>query len=457
MAKWNMNTLVFHFSDDSGTAIKLKGFEEFALENAFTTKEISHLIDFAKNKGVEIIPELEVFGHTKYITNTPKFSYLYVGSADLKSEFNAIDPLHPDTILLMEKLINIVADVFPSDYFHLGCDEVDLTAYSSSKKLDKDKLWVDYVNLMAKKVKIIGKKPMIWADHVANTQAWIGRNDNDALISEYLDKDIILIDWRYEEDIKDDVIKTLQSRGFKNIVAAPSLACYRYRFFPTCTAFKNTDKMTRFALQNNTMGVINTIWHPARYIQGSLYYGIAYSAEVVNNAGLVDIKSFQNKFAEKVFATPLTDHLKVFWDHWLKIDIRYDLLQAVVNDSYQLTEEQLNRLKKIYSSGIKAILAADNYSPTQGQEIWNSFVLSARIAWLFSLYCLKMYSGDDKPKMLELKKELEKLQAEIDADWNKTRFEDSPQKYRNTHAAEHTYVIPIITTMSNKLQKRLMA
>ena len=122
MSEWEMNTLLFHFSDDHGLSIALPGFEKLAHKHAFTPFEIGILVEYAKERGIDIIPELEVFGHTRYITDHPDYYHLYVGDRSNQVVFNALDPRNPETIDLMRSIIIEFAKLFPSEYMHLGCD-----------------------------------------------------------------------------------------------------------------------------------------------------------------------------------------------------------------------------------------------------------------------------------------------------------------------------------------------
>ena len=159
MSEWHQNTLLFHFTDDHGCAIQLESLPGKARYGAFTVTEIKDLIAYASTKNIQVIPELETFGHTRFITDTPGYEHLYAGLKTEKVEFNAIDPLNPETFELMEKLVQEISGIFPSKYLHIGCDEVDLVDYCKSKGLDNHhKVWADYVNRIINLARKYGKK-----------------------------------------------------------------------------------------------------------------------------------------------------------------------------------------------------------------------------------------------------------------------------------------------------------
>ena len=135
MAGWRMNTLLMHLADDWGCTVRLPGFEHLAMPRAFTPADLRKLTGFAGVRGVDVIPELETFGHTRYLTDHPRYRHLFGGRRTRKLRFNAVDPLNPETHELMRSLIAAMAKAFPSKYIHLGCDEVDLKDYCRRKGL----------------------------------------------------------------------------------------------------------------------------------------------------------------------------------------------------------------------------------------------------------------------------------------------------------------------------------
>jgi hypothetical protein len=75
--EWGFNCLVFRITDDEGRALKFKSHPELKTHpGAFTSVELKALVKYASDKGIEVIPEVESFGHTKYITETDRYGFL---------------------------------------------------------------------------------------------------------------------------------------------------------------------------------------------------------------------------------------------------------------------------------------------------------------------------------------------------------------------------------------------
>jgi hypothetical protein len=420
MAQWKMNTLVLHFSDDHGCALNLPGFEKIAMSRAWEPVELQDFLSFAASRGIEVIPELETFGHTRYITDKPEYQHLSAGKRTNEIQFNAIDPLHEETHSLMFQLIQAVASAFPSRYIHIGCDEVDIEAYCQQRNLMSDIVWADYVNQMGEIVRSFGKIPLIWADHVVKSD----------LVASRLHKDIVLIEWRYGDRITDDIIPRLQRFGFKEFLVAPSLACYSDRFLPTRQRLKNTNKMVAIAKENQVNGLINTIWCPWRYLQNAMYYGVAYSACAVQQGAHPDLMDFHEQFAYKTFGTDLQPSLAYFLDNWTDLAIGVTLSTKMTRPSQSLTEIELDRVQKMVRIGEEVLPSAQDYVPRKNQEIWQGMLLSAKCAWLCaeSLYHRQTSRPIDAQRENYHRRVVD-VQKEMDLEWDRTRYPDDPQKY----------------------------
>jgi hypothetical protein len=420
MSDWNMNTLVLHFSDDSGLAVNLPGFEYLAMPHAVTAAEMREMIAFAKSRGIDIIPELETFAHSKYVTNHQRHASLSVSRLNRKNMYygHGMDPLNPESHNIMKRLIAATAELFPSRFIHIGCDEVNNKLYCEKMGRDHDEVWAEYVNAMIAGAIAVGKTPIIWADHLEKSKE----------IARRIRKDVVVVDWRYEDDIKDTELPKLECAGFKNFLVAPSIACWLYRFLPTDIGMENTLRMARFGRRHNAMGLINTIWCPWRYLQGSIYYGIAYSSWVVRNEGF-EKDEFHTAFAQKVFGTKLEPALRIFLDSWTKLRIDRFIAQKIYERSADFTVQEITHLKKMNRLGKKILAMAEIYIPEKNNDIWLAMVLAAKCAWICaeSILIRNMKAVNAERRDCYNRK-LSEIKLAMDAEWNRTRRPDDPQK-----------------------------
>jgi N-acetyl-beta-hexosaminidase len=183
-----INTLIFRLTDDQGSAYLFNSHPELHMcEGAFAAPELKKLIHYAQSQGIEMIPEIESFGHSLYITQTERYGFLNDGPAGY--EFNALCPVSDTTLHLMMDLYSEIAAIFPSRYFHIGCDEVNWGASELSKNAlktrTKNQIWAEYVNQLNRYLKTIGKKTIMWGDVPIY---------EEREVLDLLDKDIVIMD-----------------------------------------------------------------------------------------------------------------------------------------------------------------------------------------------------------------------------------------------------------------------
>ena len=170
---WELNTLHFRLTDDQGSAMHFTSVPDLVTHgNAFTPEELKSLVEYGQSHGVELIPEVESFGHTGYITRSPAYAHLSDRDATGgDTEFNGIIPVNPETLTLFGKLYREVAAIFPSTYLHGGCDEVNWGGSLLSRKAlqvkGRARVWAEYLNSLNEISAGLGKQLIVWGDFVA--------------------------------------------------------------------------------------------------------------------------------------------------------------------------------------------------------------------------------------------------------------------------------------------------
>lgn len=137
MAALKLNVFHWHLTDDQGWRIEIKSLPQLtnlASDGLFYTQEdIKYIINYAAERGIMVIPEIDVPGHaTAILTAIPEIGSYYNKDNTLKTytlERNAgifnptLDPTNPKTYTILEQIFNEVCTLFPSKYFHIGGDE----------------------------------------------------------------------------------------------------------------------------------------------------------------------------------------------------------------------------------------------------------------------------------------------------------------------------------------------
>ena len=261
---------------------------------ALSKVEIKEIVDYAKKYFVEVIPIFQTLGHYENILTQEDFlKYAeFPGAASL-------DVSNEKTYILLDKLIKEVAEVFPSEYFHIGADESWDVGLGNSKSL-VDSLGIAQVHANHyKKVydicKKYGKKVMMYGDIILEHPE----------ILQMLPKDIIVVNWRYHPRFEYPSVKEFVKAGIKYIVS-PSVWNFFNPYPNYSFAFTNIKNLTESGIKNHSIGMINSNWGDwgAETLKELLLYGYAWSAHCAWNIS----ESYDEKFDE------------IFWHQFFGIE-----------------------------------------------------------------------------------------------------------------------------------------
>ena len=165
LAHYKMNVFHWHLTDDNGWRIEIKKYPELTKVGAwrvdrknekwnnrrppepgekatyggfFTQEDIREIVQYAASKYVEIIPEIEMPGHTSAVLAA------YPELACVKKDFyvqpGGYWPItdifcagKEETFQFLENVLSEVIDLFPSQYVHVGGDEADRTNWKTCR------------------------------------------------------------------------------------------------------------------------------------------------------------------------------------------------------------------------------------------------------------------------------------------------------------------------------------
>ena len=129
MSQVKMNVLHLHLSDDQGWRIESKKFPQLQGVNDqyYTQDQLRDLVAYARVRGIEIIPEIDLPGHTTAILAT----FPHLGCTGARPALATAGGIYT-TILcagkvavyrFLEELLEEVCAIFPAERFHIGGDE----------------------------------------------------------------------------------------------------------------------------------------------------------------------------------------------------------------------------------------------------------------------------------------------------------------------------------------------
>src|SRR6266481_7499831 len=147
MAAVKLNVLHWHLSENQGFRVESKKFPRLHEQGSdglfYTQDEIRDLIAYARDRGIRVVPEFDMPGHsTAWFVGYPE---LASGSGPYSVERKwgifdpAMDPASENTYKFLDGLIAEMAKLFPDRYFHIGGDEVNGKEWDANKKIQEFK------------------------------------------------------------------------------------------------------------------------------------------------------------------------------------------------------------------------------------------------------------------------------------------------------------------------------
>jgi hexosaminidase len=203
MAAVKLNVLHWHLSEDQGFRVECKSWpklHEMGSDGNYSTQEeINQILDYARDRGIRVVPEFDMPGHTtSWFVGYPELASA-PGPYQIERFWGIFDPCMDPTkealYTFLESFFQEMARLFPDEYFHIGGDEVsgkhwksnpDITAFKHKHGMKDNQDLQAYFN---KKIQVIlskyGKKMVGW----------------DEIFHPDLPEDIVVQSWRGQESL----------------------------------------------------------------------------------------------------------------------------------------------------------------------------------------------------------------------------------------------------------------
>ena len=139
MAAVKMNVLHWHLYDNEGFRIESKRFPKLQEAGSdglyYTQSEIREFVAYAHDRGIRIVPEFEMPGHSRSLfAGYPELAS-GPGPYDPGGADAVMDPTREETYKFIDKFIGEMAELFPDEYFHIGGDEVNGSQWNANPKI----------------------------------------------------------------------------------------------------------------------------------------------------------------------------------------------------------------------------------------------------------------------------------------------------------------------------------
>jgi hexosaminidase len=211
-----MNVLHWHLSEDQGFRVESKKFpklHEMGSDGLYYTQdEIHDLIEYARDRGIRVVPEFDIPGHsTAWFVGYPELSS-GTGPYGIERKWGvfdpAFDPTNERTYKFLDQFIGEMAKLFPDHFFHVGGDEVNGKQWDANPKIQEFIKAHDLRNNEALQSYFNKKLEPIVSKHGKSMVGW------DEVLDPTLPKDIVIQSWRGP-----DALAAAAKQGFRGILS----------------------------------------------------------------------------------------------------------------------------------------------------------------------------------------------------------------------------------------------
>ena len=243
-----------------------------------TKEDIKRIVAVCRKRGIRLVPQINLLGHQSWakqthalLRNYPEFDETPSVLTENYSEWPNPDrlycksycPLHPDVHKIVFDVVDELCDVFESDAFHAGMDEVFYLGEDECprcKGRDKSELFAREVTVIRNHLAEKGRQLMIWGDRLLDGRStglgeWEASYNDTWRAIDLIPKDVFICDWHYERADLTGVYFAM--KGF------PVVSC-GYRDPTLCE--QQIRDMVRFRKQSppetadRLQGYVHTVW-----------------------------------------------------------------------------------------------------------------------------------------------------------------------------------------------------
>lgn len=329
LARWKTNQYYFY----SEVSIELKGFRLINPQGRFSQDEMRRIISYGRERHIDVVPCLELFGHLHDLFRVEKYSDL----SDLPhgTEF---DPRNPQVMTLLTDWVNQLVQIFPSPFVHIGFDEtfqIEIAAQEHGTAAQPAELFVRQLTNVDRLFRERGKTVMAWGDIMVKYPAIVSQ----------LPPGLIAVAWEYAPDFKTHYQRWLGPLAAQHIphMIAPGVTCYHQIMPDNARSFDNIDTFLAAGRESGAMGLINTLWtDDAQNLMRMAWPALAYGAAAPWQSAPIDHQAFFSDYARLMYGPTVAPEVT-----------------AALKD---LTESELD-LQKVLGEDNMLVLWSDPFSP----------------------------------------------------------------------------------------------
>jgi hexosaminidase len=130
---WRNSTLIGHFKDTPAR------YDSTRYGGFYTQDQVRDIVRYAGVRGINVIPEIDIPGHSRAIiaaypefSTRPDSAWQVANTWGMYNRQNNVLAPNPATFRFLKTVFQEVADLFPSEYIHIGGDETSKLWWKNS-------------------------------------------------------------------------------------------------------------------------------------------------------------------------------------------------------------------------------------------------------------------------------------------------------------------------------------
>jgi len=202
---------------------QFKSHPELIGNNPYSESDVKKLVKVCQDNNIRLIPQINLFGHQSWHSEASKLLEVYPEFDETPNiklpddgEYKwpnpdglyckSYCPLHPEVHSVVFDLVDEICDVFETDAYHAGLDEVFYIGHDDCPRCqgkDKAELFAGEVTKIRNHLAKNNRELWIWGDRLIDGKTtgiglWEGSYNNTHRAIDMIPKDVVICDWHYE-------------------------------------------------------------------------------------------------------------------------------------------------------------------------------------------------------------------------------------------------------------------
>jgi len=258
---------------------------------SLSSDDILQLDAYARQRQVELMPNLQSFGHCAHILNLPEYEHLAESAARW-----SLCPVDERTYAFLDQLCADMLPAFSSRTLNVGCDETYDLCQGRSKaaaaEIGTGRVYLRHILRLHELAARYGRRIQLWGDIMLHYPELVGE----------LPDDVTLLDWHYGASDDYPSVRVFAQSG-RPFWVCPGTSSWNTLFPRIQNSNANIRTLACLAVEHGASGLLNTDWGDHGHYQpmGQCWYGYVYGAEQAWSGGATDDQAFDERFGRLFF------------------------------------------------------------------------------------------------------------------------------------------------------------